>query len=241
MKYLLHDKELGDIAVTANARSRRFVFRYSGGHLACTAPRPCSREALLQAVSQLRPRLKELLEKGKEREDAGRFTPQSRIDTPTLRLHLVQADVPVALYRTCGPDITFLYNAPEVLARDDVQDWMGRTLKAYARLRVRQTLVPRLLRMAGERGISVGSVRVTSARGRWGSCNSKGSISLSLYLARLPQHLQDYVLHHELTHRMEMNHSPRFWALLDAACGGDAHAMRQELRLYDTSFASRQQ
>ena len=92
------------------------------------------------------------------------------------------------------------------------------------------------LKYAAERGIDVKGVRVSSAKGRWGSCSSRGSINLSLYLVLLPRHLQDYVLQHELTHRIEMNHSPRFWARLDEVCGGKAKVLRKEMRGYNTSF-----
>jgi predicted metal-dependent hydrolase len=106
----------------------------------------------------------------------------------------------------------------------------------FARKRVKERLVPRFLEMAAKRGLTVRAVKVSSAKGRWGSCSSKGNINLSLYLVLLPHHLQDYVLQHELTHLLEMNHSPRFWARLDEVCGGRAKALRKEMRGYNTSF-----
>ena len=128
------------------------------------------------------------------------------------------------------------YQSEDVLADKDIQAWITKTLEAFARKRVRERLVPRLLEMAVERGLSISAVRVSSAKGRWGSCSSKGSINLSLYLVLLPRHLQDYVLQHELTHLIEMNHSPRFWARLDKVCEGKAKALRKEMRQYNTSF-----
>ena len=128
------------------------------------------------------------------------------------------------------------YQSEDVLADKDIQAWITKTLEAFARKRVRERLVPRLLEMAVERGLSISAVRVSSAKGRWGSCSSKGSINLSLYLVLLPRHLQDYVLQHELTHLIEMNHSPRFWARLDEVCAGKSKALRMELRRYNTSF-----
>lgn len=132
--------------------------------------------------------------------------------------------------------IVCYYQSADVLADKDVQAWITKTLEAFARKRVKERLVPRLLNMAAERGLNVTNVRVSSAKGRWGSCSSKGSINLSLYLVLLPRHLQDYVLQHELTHRIEMNHSPRFWARLDEVCNGKAKAFRREMRHYNTSF-----
>ena len=128
------------------------------------------------------------------------------------------------------------YQSAEVLADNDIQTWITKTLEAFARKRVKERLIPRLLNMAAERSLNLNDVKVSSAKGRWGSCSSKGNINLSLYLVLLPRHLQDYVLQHELTHLVEMNHSPRFWARLDEVCDGKAKALRKEMRGYNTSF-----
>ena len=91
-------------------------------------------------------------------------------------------------------------------------------------------LPPRLQALALSRGLCYQNVSIHNSRTRWGSCSSKGNISLSLYLMLLPPHLQDYVMQHELTHLVEMNHSSRFWALLDEATGGCSLQLRNELR-----------
>lgn len=165
-----------------------------------------------------------------------RFTPETRIDAEDFQLRFEQKDVSFVRAEMDETGIVCYYESAEVLADKDIQVWITQTLEAFARKRVKVRLVPRLLDMAKERGLNVNNVRVSSAKGRWGSCSSKGNINLSLYLILLPHHLQDYVLQHELTHLIEMNHSPRFWARLDEVCAGKAKALRKEMRGYNTSF-----
>ena len=57
-------------------------------------------------------------------------------------------------------------------------------------------------------------IRIGDQRTRWGSCSSKGTISYSWRLILMPEEIQDYVVVHELAHRREMNHSPKFWSIV---------------------------
>ena len=73
------------------------------------------------------------------------------------------------------------------------------------------------------------SIRLSNARSRWGSCHASGRISLNWRLIHMPQHLIDYVVVHELAHLREMNHSPRFWAVVGSVIP-DYTARRREMR-----------
>jgi len=93
-------------------------------------------------------------------------------------------------------------------------------------------LPERLAELATKYDFSYRIIRIKDNKSRWGSCSSLGAINLSLGLMRIPTHLIDYVLLHELCHTVEMNHGPRFWALMNKVTGGDAKKLRLELRKY---------
>lgn len=73
--------------------------------------------------------------------------------------------------------------------------------------------------------------RLSNAKTRWGSCNSRGIIHLNWRLIQLPLYLVDYVVAHELAHLIEMNHSTRFWKLVGSVYL-DYQTARKELKEY---------
>lgn len=87
----------------------------------------------------------------------------------------------------------------------------------------------RLDHYAPQLGLAPPPLRISSARTRWGSCSSRGNISLSWRLAMLSPALIDYIVCHELAHLKEMNHSPRFWSIVEQLCP-DWRQLRQALR-----------
>ena len=76
----------------------------------------------------------------------------------------------------------------------------------------------RIARYAPLLGREAPPLRLSSARTRWGSCSAKSGISLNWRLIHLAPALIDYVVVHELSHLLEMNHSPRFWAVVERLC-----------------------
>ena len=94
----------------------------------------------------------------------------------------------------------------------------------------RAALVPKLREAAARHGFGFkGRVAIKNNVTNWGSCSSKGNINLNMRLILLPEHLQDYVLLHELCHLRYQNHGPQFHALLDSLLGGREKELQREL------------
>ncbi len=106
----------------------------------------------------------------------------------------------------------------QLLVYGDVEE-IGRVVDALRRWLARKTrehVVPWLTTLASDRGLPVDGVAIRSQRTRWASCSAKGVISLNMRLLFLPQELVRYALLHELAHIREMNHSRRYWTLLES-------------------------
>lgn len=97
-------------------------------------------------------------------------------------------------------------DASELQWRDATQAW----LQTQARL----LFAERLAHFAELLGVPTPRLRLSSAQGRWGSASTSGVVSLNWKLMHFSPALIDYVVAHEVAHLREMNHGPRFWAVV---------------------------
>lgn len=94
------------------------------------------------------------------------------------------------------------------------------------RFRAARDLPPQILALAAREGLTVNRVTIRNQRSRWGSCSSRGHITLNFRLMLMPPEVREYILIHELMHLKQANHSIRFWRLVEAACPGFRDAER---------------
>ena len=85
-------------------------------------------------------------------------------------------------------------------------------------------VAPRVADCAARIDAGAPTVKLSNARSEWGSCNRNGEIRLSWRLIQLPPELAQYVVAHEVAHLVELNHSARFWALVEALHPGHVAA-----------------
>lgn len=107
--------------------------------------------------------------------------------------------------------------------------------RAYRERAVRE-LPERLTGLASSLGLTVSRISVRNQKWRWGSCSPSGHICLNWRLVMLPDEVRDYVLIHELMHLKRMDHSAKFWKLVERACP-EFKMMRRALRAHESLLA----
>jgi predicted metal-dependent hydrolase len=105
------------------------------------------------------------------------------------------------------PSGIVLHAADERSARTLLRSWLKRA--------AHERLAPRLLQLAGELNYPVARVSIRCQRTRWGSCSTRGTVSLNCSLLFLKFEVVRYLFVHELAHTKHMNHSAHFWRLVE--------------------------
>jgi len=108
------------------------------------------------------------------------------------------------------------------------EESVKRTVIAWYKRVAQAHLAQRLTALALAAGLAPPRFLLSSAMGRWGSCNSRREVRLAWRLLKARRELIDYVICHELAHLRHMNHSPAFWAEVERQCP-DYRALRAEL------------
>jgi len=89
-------------------------------------------------------------------------------------------------------------------------------LLRWLRAQALAALEPRTAAAAARLGRSAPAVGISNAERQWGTCNARGAIRYSWRLAQLAPSLADYVVAHEVAHLVELNHSKRFWRVVES-------------------------
>ena len=231
-KSIFKHPELGEITVIRKPRAKRITLRVRGGCITATLPYICPIRLLEEIIDNNCERLKEEVADTRLRIIDWDFT----LKGPCFYLKLQQSnneDIQIT-----GKDGVYILSCPASanFSNSDTQEQLRDAIKAALRHRAKLIIPKRLAQLATQHNIKYSNVSVRDSHSRWGSCSTRGSISLSIYLVLLPIELIDYVLRHELCHTVHMDHSPQFWALLDKFCGTSSKELRKQLKSYHTGF-----
>jgi predicted metal-dependent hydrolase len=95
---------------------------------------------------------------------------------------------------------------------------LARRIGDFLKREARRDLEAASRKYAAELGVAARRITVRDQASRWGSCSTTGALSYSWRLILAPPYVLDYLAAHEVAHLIEMNHSRRFWHLLERVC-----------------------
>jgi predicted metal-dependent hydrolase len=113
----------------------------------------------------------------------------------------------------------------------EIQKVIRKGIENAYREEAKEYLPKRLNDLSDKFGLPFNELFIKNIKSRWGSCSGKNNINLSIHLMRLPDHLIDYILLHELAHTKVKNHSKKYWNFLDTLTG-DAKKLDKELKKF---------
>ncbi len=202
--------------VRESPRARRVILKVSAGKgVEVVVPRGFNRGKIPGIIMERREWIAGAIERVKDRE------PPSGPAAPLLPQSIG--------FPSVDGFVTVRYTAAEgarlrLLTRDDSGiELIGATddlagcrslLHLWLRDQGRRRLIPWIETIAAQTGLSFKRVQIRSQRSRWGSCSSRGTISLNQKLLFLPAELVRYIFIHELCHTVHLNHSSGFWSLV---------------------------
>jgi len=216
-----------DLIIRRHPRARRVKLRvHPDGVLEIIAPPEVPRRRVMRIVERQRA----WVERARRRAAARRLPPSERGPLPTLlRLDAERRRLAVC-YRSAEHD-GWRWSADRLrVALADAEPARARAVLVDAlKQRARAVLEPRLMAMADGHGLRVARVGWRNQKSRWGSCSTRGHLSLNVRLLFMPPAAVDYVFAHELAHLRHPDHSPAFWRRVGALMPG-FEAARRELR-----------
>ena len=225
-------EQVGPVLFTINERSKRVRLKVkSDGQIVVSMPLSVSyQEAIRFAESKTEWILKQ---QSKTRSGLSLFTPDSRFKTRFHQLEITKGNTE-KVYNRVGNGIIQIF-IPERVSHEQpkIQEFIKNTLIEVMRWEAKIYLPKRLKELADKHGFNYENVSIKNASTRWGSCSSVNNINLNLHLMRIPEHLTDYVLLHELVHTVVKNHGEKFWLLLEH-CYPNARKANKEMNNYRT-------
>jgi len=103
--------------------------------------------------------------------------------------------------------------APVIAVAGDAE-FVARRLRDFLKREARRDIDEAARRHAGRLNVTIKRIAIKDTASRWGSCAADGSLSFSWRMILAPPFVLDYLAAHEVAHRVEMNHSPRYWRVV---------------------------
>ncbi len=202
---MIIDPDLPEISMIRHPRAKRLKLSVSQQGIRLTIPPDTSSRQIHAFIDQGREWLKQTWTKYAQPAN------NLQIDALPNRLSLTYSSLPLEIIEQEMHALFHLQQQQLQLNKQHAAYALTRFVIAQAKI----ILPQQLLQHAARHGLNVHQVRIATPATRWGSCSHDHNIMLHAGLLLMPEHYADYILLHELTHTLHMNHQKPFWEALE--------------------------
>ncbi len=226
------DEAIGRIRIRRSGKANRIGIKLKEREVILTVPQKLQVKDGIRFLQSKRGWILTHLKK----EDVIIFDESTVFRTITFELKITRSPLSSFHFKLTPNLLTVLCPQQLDIRSEDSQAIIRTGIERAVRMEAKRILPKRLAFLAEKYRFVYSGVSIRSSKTRWGSCSSDRNISLSYFLMTLPGELIDYVLLHELCHTKEMNHSIRFWQLMDTVTDNKSKKLRAELKKYKTAI-----
>jgi predicted metal-dependent hydrolase len=110
----------------------------------------------------------------------------------------------------------FFFNGKFIIS-ENISDQFSGKLSHWLISEAKEKLTPKIIEFAKKLGVEYNKITITDIQLRWGSCTPKNNISINYRIIKAPAFVSNYIIVHELTHLIELNHTKEFWQIVRTA------------------------
>lgn len=232
INYTHQHPKLGAFKVVINKKTKRYILKVKHGEVLVTVPPIYS----IDLVNELLDTHAEDVIKALNEQGDCRLREGFVFESTLTNIYIKRSTLTKPSLKREGNDITILLSRSQDETTEHSQMILTKIIETHLKDLGYDRIASRLKYWAAKMNLGFERFKLGNAKSSWGKCDSLRNIVISVYAVLLPDHLLDYLLVHELAHISEMNHSDRFWALVDQYTDHKANALCEELKGYNTSI-----
>lgn len=228
---VVHIPEVGNIILKKNPRSRRIkLYVKPDKQVVVTLPQIVpfhqAESFALKNISWIRQQQSQLNSTSDE------FKINSAIYTKTHVVKITEKNIEKEMAIIEGDNVNITIPPGTDMQAEYIRKFIRAVITEIYRSEAKSYLPRRVAELAQKHDFHYNKITIRDNKTNWGSCSASNNISLNLNLMKLPDHLIDYIILHELSHTLVKNHSVNFYGLLDYVTGGRSRELAKEIKIY---------
>jgi len=192
------------LKIIRSARAKRICLRFTPAKdgVIMTLPKRASQEAGMRFFEQKRSWILQHIE-----------TPQENHEQPTDIISILGKDYRIE--NTPGRGVTKFSDCGEKIIVYGMHEFCKRRLNDFLAKYLHEICSQKSTIAAEKIGKEISKIEIKDTKSRWGSCSSQGILTFNRRLIFAPEIIIDYIVAHEVSHLEQMNHSPKFWKIVE--------------------------